>query len=192
MLARLGMINNPTRLHSDFDLNSQLNSALTTNRRQNLSGVYDVHTNITQYPKIMQHTHAKWEQIYPETAESINGKVNGAEVNGNRPSFDEHNQLSKTLFTPLPESYSHNFMIVDAYAQGPPTSTFGYPGLPGSVVDVGPPGLTEVADEVIAMLPDQCRTAFFEAREQEYKWQSSWGTEEQDKMRARVHITYNI
>ena len=197
MLERLGMIAGLTRLHSDADLDSQFYSALTTNRRKNLNGIYDVHTNIMQYPKIMQHTHAQWEQIYPEGVESktqnlLICKVNGAEVDGNRPLMHEHDQRADSPFTPLPESYLRNFMIVDTYARGPPTSTFGYPGPPGSVVDVGPPGLTEVVDDVIAVLPDECRKAFFEAQEEERRWQSSWGTEEHDKMRAQVHITYNI
>ena len=195
--ARAARYDGPTRLHSDADFDSQFNSTLATNRRYNLNGVYDVHTNILQYPKIMQHTHARWEQIYPEPVESrihnsINVKVDGAEINGNGSSLHEHDQRADSFFTPPSESYLRNFMIVDSYARGPPTSTFGYPGPPGSVVDVGPPKLTEVADDVIAVLPDNCRRAFFEAQEEERRWQSSWGMEEQDKMRAEVHITYNI
>ncbi|KAL9119666.1 MAG: hypothetical protein Q9187_003781, partial [Circinaria calcarea] len=36
---------------------SRFNSVLTANRRQNLEGVYEPHTNLIHYPKIMQPTH---------------------------------------------------------------------------------------------------------------------------------------
>ena len=167
------------------------------NRRQNMDGVYDVHTNIMQYPKIMQHTHAKWEQIYPETtrpdsSDDVDSKLNSLEIKENGTAMLENEERDESLFPPLPKSYAHNFTIVDTYAQGPPTSTFGYPGPPGSVVDVGPSGLTEIADDIIAELPDDCQTSFLEAQGEEQKWKSTWGTENQDKMRAEVHITYNI
>ena len=148
----------------------------------------------------MQHTHAKWEQIYPETIESKGlidsdlgvSQLNGTQSDENGLTMHQHEEHDDSLFRPLPKSYAHNFTIVDTYAQGPPTSSFGYPGPPGSVVDVGPPGLTEIADDIVAELPDDCQTSFLEAQAEERKWKSSWGTEEQDKMRAKVHITYNI
>lgn len=34
-------------------------------RHTNLNGVFDIHTNIIQYPKIMQPTHARWERLPP-------------------------------------------------------------------------------------------------------------------------------
>ncbi len=145
----------------------------------------------------MQHTHAKWEQVSSETVERKRIDRAGSEIDGtqndeNGSEMHEHKEHDYSIFTPLPKSYSHNFTIVDTYAQGPPTSTFGYPGPTGSVVDVGPPGLTEISDDIIAVLPDDCQTSFYEAQAEERRWKSNWGTEEQDKMRARVHITYNI
>ena len=145
----------------------------------------------------MQHTHARWEEIHPETIESKTSdhrisELNGTLIDENGLGTHEHEEHTDTIFPPLPKSYSHNFTIVDTYAQGPPTSTFGYPGPRGSVVDIGPPGLTEIADDIIAALPDDCQTSFYEAQEDERRWKSNWGTEEQDKMRAKIHITYNI
>ena len=196
MLERQGMIETAVEMFSEADMDSQFNRTLSTNRRQNLNGVYDVHTNIMQYPKIMQHTHAKWEQVHPETFESksqnmTNGRIIGDHVNGYGSAIPEHDRATDTLFSPLPESFARNFMIVDTYAHGPPTSTFGYPGPPGSVVDVGPSTLTDISEDVIAVLPEESRKALLEMQEEARKWQSSWGTEEQDKMRAKVHITYN-
>ena len=149
-----------------------------------------------QYPKIMQHTHAKWEQVYPETIESaaqnmLDDRILSDDLNRNGPIGHEHDQTTETIFTPLPEHLARNFMIVDTYARGPPTSTFGFPGLPGSVVDVGPPGLTAISEDVIAVLPEESQRAFLEVRKEARRWQSRWSTEEQDKMRAVVHITYN-
>lgn len=42
---------------------SRFNSVLAHNRLGNLRGVYDIHTNSMQYPKTMQPTHARFEQL---------------------------------------------------------------------------------------------------------------------------------
>lgn len=186
-----------TALYVKTNPGSQFNSSLAANRRFNLNGVYDVHTNIIQYPKIMQHTHAKWEQIFPETIEKkssiqLDSKPNGIDLDENESAVQEYEERHDSIFPPLPKSYAHNFTIVDTYAQGPPTSTFDYPGPPGSVIDVGPPGLTDVSDDIINELPADCQLSFYEAQAEEKRWKSNWGNEEQDKMRAQVHITYNI
>ncbi|KKK11970.1 nuclear localization protein [Aspergillus rambellii] len=44
---------------------TNFNSAILHARRQTLDGIYDIHTNIMQYPKIMQPTHARWERLPP-------------------------------------------------------------------------------------------------------------------------------
>ncbi len=149
-----------------------------------------------QYPKMMQHTHARWEQVLPDLVESktqdiSNDRTLSDHVNGNVPVSHGPEQATDTLFTPLPDHFARNFMIVDTYARGPPTSTFGFPGLPGSVIDVGPPPLTDVPEDVIAVLPEESKTAFLAMRDEARRWQSSWSTEGRDKMRAEVHITYN-
>jgi chromatin structure-remodeling complex protein RSC7 len=42
---------------------SRFNSSLAAIRRQALDGTYDAHTNIMHYPKAMQPTHARWEEV---------------------------------------------------------------------------------------------------------------------------------
>ena len=184
-------------INSHADSDSRFNSSLAASRRHNLNGVYDVHTNVMQYPKIMQPTHAKLEQVPPEAPmlkypTATNGEANSEQVNGTGPSANEQDLTTDTIFPELPASYTRNFMVTDTYYKGPATSTFGYPGPEGSVVDVGPPGLTQIPEHVLAELPEECRQAFFEAREEERKWKSSWGTEDDDKARAKVHISYNV
>ena len=145
----------------------------------------------------MQHTHAKWEQLHTETApvtlqDMPNGNMDGDDINGDGFIGYEPKQATDTLFTSLPDQFARNFTIVDTYAQGPPTCTFGFPGPSGSVVDVGPTALTDISEDIVAMLPEASKIAFLEMREDARRWQSSWSTEAQDKMRAKVHITYNM
>jgi len=49
---------------------SVFNSQLATQRRKTLNGVYDTHTNLMCYPRIMQPTHARWEFVPPESPTS--------------------------------------------------------------------------------------------------------------------------
>ncbi|KAF2205620.1 nuclear localization protein [Delitschia confertaspora ATCC 74209] len=42
---------------------SRFNSTLAAARRQTHEGIYDAHTNMMCYPKIMQPTHARWEEV---------------------------------------------------------------------------------------------------------------------------------
>ncbi|PKY04169.1 hypothetical protein P168DRAFT_290256 [Aspergillus campestris IBT 28561] len=44
---------------------SNFNTLISTARRQNLAGTYDIHTNSMQYPKTMQASHARWERLPP-------------------------------------------------------------------------------------------------------------------------------
>lgn len=46
---------------------SIFNSQLAAARRRTLNGVYDPHTNLMCYPRIMQPTHARWEYVPPES-----------------------------------------------------------------------------------------------------------------------------
>ena len=141
-----------------------------------------MHTNLMQYPRIMQHTHARWEQVDSETVQAtaqnmLSGRTHGDDTGGSRPVSRELKGTTDTIFTSLPPHFARNFMIVDTYAHGPPTSTFGFPGLLGSVEDVGPTGLTDISEDVIAVLPEESRKAFLEMRDDTRRWQSSWGTE---------------
>ena len=57
---------------------ARFNSSLAAARRTTLDGVYDTHTNLMCYPKIMQPTKAKWERV-PEF-EDEEGFATAAEV----------------------------------------------------------------------------------------------------------------
>lgn len=46
-------------------VHSMYNSLISVGRRAQLGGSYDIHTNVMQYPKIMQPTHARWERVPP-------------------------------------------------------------------------------------------------------------------------------
>ena len=71
-----------------------------------------------------------------------------------------------------------------------PSRPLGLPGPDGPMLDVGPPGLNEVDEEVLACLPKECREAFEKAREEERAWRAGWGEERRDGHRADVRITY--
>ncbi|KAF2262645.1 hypothetical protein CC78DRAFT_545677 [Lojkania enalia] len=48
---------------------NRFNSSLSTLRKANLQGIYDPHTNLMCYPKIMQSTHARWEEVAPSESD---------------------------------------------------------------------------------------------------------------------------
>jgi chromatin structure-remodeling complex protein RSC7 len=58
------------------------NSRLAAMRRETLAGVYDPHTNVMCYPRIMQPTHARWEYVPPEPVASASRKRKLDMLNG--------------------------------------------------------------------------------------------------------------
>lgn len=178
------------------DSSSRFNSSLANFRRQKLNGTYDVHTNLMQYPKIMQPTHARWEQIPPLPQKSHVIPIPTDHVN--RDNDDPDGAVAGTdltaeaLFPNVPPVFTRNFMITDTYYATPASSTLGYPGPDEDVVDVGPGGLTHVAEHVLAALPEDCRHCFIKARSEERAWKESWGNENEDSARAKLRITYNV
>ena len=164
---------------------SRFNSAITGQRRQTLKGVYDVHTNFLQYPKIMQPTHARWEHIpsQPANSQALQNeyKYTGDSLNG-----------GGAIFAEMPPVYTRKFMISDTYYETPPTSTLGYPGPDEALPEVGPPGLSHVSNDIITELPTACRQAFFKARAQEIAWKRKWYQETDGRAKAQLNITYNV
>ena len=166
---------------------SRFNSTLTAARRQNLDGFYDPHTNIMQYPRIMQPTHARWEQIPAQSATSkalrpFSDGANGALINGalnhdkdHEMEDDDQEREAETIFPPVRPLYARNFLIVDTHFVMPPGSHLGVPGPDGDIVDIERRGLADVADEVVAELPPDCLQAFAAAREEELAWKTGWG-----------------
>ena len=160
------------------------------------NGAYDIYTNTMHYPKAMQPTHCRWEQLPPPPEDSDfsawkTGYGNDREKSNGTTAPGETDSTKNTIFPPVPPAVSSKFMVVDTVFQSPPTSTFGPPGPEGSSLDIGPKGLTDVPEDVWQELPDDCKEAFLEARDEERKWKASWGTESQDKMRGNYKIAYN-
>jgi chromatin structure-remodeling complex protein RSC7 len=173
---------------------SNYNSMVAASRKANLEGVYDPHTNMMHYPKIMQHTHVRWEQVTDEDndAHMTNGishltnGVNGVHLNGTR--HDETRR--KTKFPPVDPIISRNFMVVDTIFESPPHSGLGIPGPDGDALDVGTNGISNISDDILDELPAECRRAFEEAKERELEWKGRWGSEHRDGARGDVKIGF--
>ena len=97
----------------------------------------------------------------------------------------------ETMFPEILPVYARKFMITDTYYETPPTSTLGYPGPDEALIDVDGPGLTHIPDDVIRELTNEHRSDFLKARAKEENWKGRWRTEEDDKARAQLKITYN-
>ncbi|KUJ08026.1 uncharacterized protein LY89DRAFT_347936 [Mollisia scopiformis] len=163
---------------------SRFNAAIAATRRRNLKGVYDPHTNVMQYPKIMQPTHARWEQIDDHTEnrkQLTNGHVKG---------HDEDEVQS--IFTPVKPIYSKNFMIVDTVYNSAPSSHMGVPGPDGDAHDLGFNGLSSIPNDVKAELPPECLAAFEQALEKEMQWKNQWSTESSSTLRRAPAIDKGV
>jgi chromatin structure-remodeling complex protein RSC7 len=139
-------------------------------RRANLNGVYDVHTNIMQIPKIMQPTHARWERIPPApegtataglttNMNSLNINTNGSpsdeptqasallESNeSDEPATGETSEIPRSIFSPVPANIHSRYVIQDIVYESPQYSNMGIPGPDGDVHDIGPNGMVSVAN----------------------------------------------
>ncbi|KAL4811517.1 chromatin remodelling complex Rsc7/Swp82 subunit-domain-containing protein [Aspergillus unguis] len=147
---------------------TNFNAALSQIRQQNLGGIYDIHTNIIQYPKIMQPTHARWERLPPPdprgdaklTKEmSTLTLTNGVAEDGNahaEPAPEAETQAENpdskpdeenpTIFSAIPATLSRRFAVLDVQTESPPFSNMGIPGPDGDVHDLGANGLISVAN----------------------------------------------
>ena len=153
-------------------------------RRQNLEGIYDPHTNVMQYPKVMQPTHGRWAELPKAPASSVPLLYNQHEESVNRSAVD-------SIFPDVEPVFTRNFAITDTYYISPPYSGLGIPGPDGQAMDVEPGGLSDVPQEIVDALPDENRRAFEEMKAAEMKWKGSWGGEDEDSARAKLRISYN-
>lgn len=190
-------------------------------RKENLDGVYDIHTNYMQYPKIMQPSHARWENVPPlEESKSSNKLVEDMSalhlINGATPKADDEldtienneaeTQISQAapeasnILPPVPAIFTRHFAITDVHYETAESSTLGRPGPDGDVQDVGTNGLISMANpqhpeffsaEVLAELPSDCKDALVDAAVKEYAWKSKWRTESTDAARARFLKSYS-
>lgn len=148
---------------------------LTSMRRSNINGVYEIHTNTMHYPAAMQPTHARIEQVVDEDVEE---------------------PPAPSAFPPLNPAISRNFMVMDTYMETPPAgispSSYNVPfrhSRPDHETYVQTDylapfqGLSAVPQEIRDLLPDDCREAFDKAVNREEEWHSKWGTEATDTSR---------
>ncbi|RAK95109.1 uncharacterized protein BO80DRAFT_430155 [Aspergillus ibericus CBS 121593] len=147
---------------------SNFNSLISLARRENLEGQYDIHTNVVQYPKIMQPTHARWERLPPpdprvatklakglstlsltngtdeEEPAAVSSEANEANEAGDGPT--EQDTTDASIFSTVPAALSRRFAIHDIHYESSPYSNLGIPGPDGDVHDLGSNGLISVAD----------------------------------------------
>lgn len=159
----------------------------------------------------MQPTHVKWEHIptpsehllsqkqqqeqRPDTATLTNG-VHPATNNENVPSDSNPDRPSshnnrKTIFAPVPDLISRNYLISDTYFETPSSPSSLIPGPDGDITDLGPNGLSSISQSVLDELPADCRAAFATAKNAEMGWKNQWGDEGSDGGRGRLRIGFN-
>ncbi|KAI1383047.1 chromatin remodelling complex Rsc7/Swp82 subunit-domain-containing protein [Hypoxylon trugodes] len=135
---------------------SRFNSEIGAIRRLNTSGVYDVHTNVMQYPANMNPTHARFEQVKDSSAPSESAR-----------------------FPPLDSKVPRNFKVIDTYMETPPAglspAVYEQCEVPGFLSDFQ--GLGAIPKDILDELPAECREAFDKAVDQEIAWKSRWGPE---------------
>jgi chromatin structure-remodeling complex protein RSC7 len=95
-----------------------------------------------------------------------------------------------TIFAPLPAVIPRNFLVIDTNFASPPMAGLGIPGPDGDVLDVGPNGLPNVTDEILAELPPDCRKALEDAKAKELQWKRQWGTEVESGARGNLKIGF--
>lgn len=141
---------------------SRFNATLRVARAENTDGVYDIHTNTMQWPRILQPTHARW-QVVDHQVDSQDESVEGLSTN----------------FSKLEPVYARHFRVHDLCAESAPASNMANPGL-------GSEGqhLATIPPDILDELPAECRHAFDRAAEEELNWRSRWLSESFDGQRA--------
>lgn len=121
-------------------------------------GVYDIHTNVMQYPATMQPTLARIEQVAPADEAVATGSV---------------------MFPPVPLKLARNFYITDTYYETPSVggalAADNRSDPAGMVAAFN--GLEAVSDDIKDLLPPECRRAFDTALQKQKDWRSRWGSE---------------
>lgn len=148
------------------------------------------------YPKIMQPTHVKWEELTPAEDHSTLKLTNGVSeltngvhdvtLNGT----NSHPGQTPTLFAPISDVVTRNYLVVDTKFESPPVAGLGIPGADGDVLDVGPNGLPNVTEDILAEMPPECRKALEAAQATERQWKHQWSTELENGARGNLKIGF--
>ena len=151
------------------------------------------------YPKNMQPTHCRWEQLPTPSPTASNSAspapASQADDSNGQATQEWGPQLregDRTFFPPVSAQVAQNFAVVDVVYESPASSTFPYPGPPGDLADGTPNGLDDIPEDIVDLLPDDCRKDFEEARDMERKWKNRWRGEGRDGMRGDPKIAYNM
>ncbi len=137
----------------------------------NLAGVYDIHTNMMQYPVTMQPTHIKVEQVRDSTVDT-----------------------GSSRFPPMDAKIPRNFKVIDTYMESPPAgvspAAMEQREVPSFLAEFQ--GLGAVSDDIKDLLPSECRTAFDKALKEENEWKAKWGSESENTHRRPPIIDASI
>lgn len=137
------------------------------------------------YPKSMQPTHARWEQIddYAVKAEAeatVNPSTESRKTDSH---VDADEAPVPSIFTPVHPVYSRNYRIVDIGYETAPSHLHGLPGTYSNASDLGFNGLASVPDDIKAELPPECLAAFEESLAREQAWKGRFSSEGADGCR---------
>ncbi|KAJ5724058.1 Chromatin-remodelling complex RSC SWI/SNF subunit Rsc7/Swp82 [Penicillium malachiteum] len=179
---------------------SSFNSRLSQMRKANMGGVYEVHTNIMQYPQITQPTHVRYEHVPPPSVdprENLMGDLSSLNLAPGPATTEDADESSDptppNIFPPVPKSVSDNYMVQDIIFEAPPYSNMGIPGPAGDLTAYPRPnGLTSVGHpefmtaEVLAAVPPESKKALDEAQAAELEWKQRWSTEAVDGARSEM------
>lgn len=214
--GKLLLSSNPLANRLSTDLyRSTFNSSLSSTRRTTLEGVYEIHTNAIQYPKIMQPTHARWERLPPPDPRVASKLTKGLstltlanETDTAPPAEDEPaNDTERdpttpadSIFSSIPSTLSRRWAIHDTVYETPPYSNQGVPGPDGDVHSLGSNGLISLANpdhpefvtpEILAELPPECKEALVETAAREWEWKTNWRSEVDDGARSHPVKSYS-
>lgn len=142
---------------------SRFNATLSNLRRRNLSGVYDTHTNLVMFPKIIQPTRARWLHVNDCDSDQQSSKL-----------ISEKEASGPSLFTPLKSIYSKNLLIIDTMYESAPATLTGNFNSEENEFDTGFSGLSSISEEIKAELPAECLKALEKTLKIEKQWKSRW------------------
>ncbi|KAI9892391.1 MAG: Phosphoacetylglucosamine Mutase [Vezdaea aestivalis] len=172
---------------------TQYNASLNDRRRGAWAGSYDIYTNSVQFPAHTQPTRAHWEFVKDEPLESppqANGLTNGNNdtVLTNGHLEDEVAVETPPKFPPVPPLYSRNYAIIDTVFSNPPPGVVTSAATSSDINGFASTSLLDIDEDLVALVPPENLTSLQETRAAAKAYQSGFGTETTDGMRARPRL----